>query len=136
MSCQPSEGDWQGIQECRGRTHGNQHIHVRRPIAQGFERAYVILPPHIELDRQGKRQHEPVCPGGRCGTHTFHGCHFVERSRQQVEVTCHGKEEQRHCEDQANNEEAALFIDLKFACLGFGILCLPTELNCLESCRN
>ena len=57
MSHQPTEGDRQGVEECSGGAHRNEHVHVRRLIADRFERANIILPAHIELHRQSQCQH-------------------------------------------------------------------------------
>jgi hypothetical protein len=134
MPAQQAERDRQGV-EIGGRgTHCDQHVHVGGFVAQRLERAHIVLPADVELHGRGKRQHQPVRPGGGSGAHAFHRRHFIEHGGQEVEITRHREHEQRHGKDQTDDEQPPLFIDLMLARFGFGILHITAEFHCFETC--
>ena len=74
-----------------GCTHGHQHIHVGAAVAQGLVSAGVIVPTDPELHRCGQNQESPVNP-------------WVMRPHaQHPEISQHGPDDQRNCEDSPDN---------------------------------
>ena len=61
---------------------------------------------------------------------------FVDERGQQAEVLAHGEQEERHGEQQADDQQAALGVDLVLAGGRFGILRVPAQLQGLEAGRS
>ena len=88
VSHQQAKGDRERVEERGGGTHHDQHVHVGGFVAQGFERADVILPAHVELNGERKHEHQPTEPGLRL-THAFHCSSCVKERGKQTQIFSH-----------------------------------------------
>ncbi len=98
----PQSGDQQhgqGVKVSDRGPHGDQHIHIGTAVAQAFERAHIVIPAGVKLDR-----------GGQCAEHPVDPERMAPQS-QHAEITEHAEHEQWQREKHAHAELARLVAD-------------------------
>ena len=111
-----------GVDIRHRRTHGDEHVHVGRAVAQRLVRAGVILPADVKLHRRRQGKHQQDRP------RLLHPHH-----RQDAEIQSHREQEQRDGENQPGDEQTFLLADLGLARFLFRVFGLAAHLHRFET---